>query len=39
VKKANKNKALKDMFSGMYTNQDLRDELKNPMFYLKLMVG
>ena len=39
VKKANKNKALKEMFSGMYTNQDLRDELKNPVFYLKLMMG
>ncbi|MGA3012919.1 MAG: geranylgeranyl reductase family protein [Bacteroidales bacterium] len=39
VKKANRNKALKEMFSRMYTNQDLRDELKNPVFYLKLMMG
>jgi menaquinone-9 beta-reductase len=37
VKKANRNQELKEMFTKMYTSQDVRDELKNPGFYLKMM--
>jgi geranylgeranyl reductase family protein len=37
VKKANRNRELKEMFTKMYTSQDVRDELKNPGFYLKMM--
>jgi flavin-dependent dehydrogenase len=39
VKKANRNKELKEMFTGMYTSQDLRDQLKNPVFYLKILMA
>jgi geranylgeranyl reductase family protein len=39
VKKANRNKELKEMFTGMYTNQDLRDQLKNPVFYIKILMA
>jgi geranylgeranyl reductase family protein len=39
VKKANRNTALKEMFTQMYTDQDIRDQLKNPGFYLKILMG
>jgi geranylgeranyl reductase family protein len=37
VKKANRNKELREMFTGMYISQDLRDQLKNPLFYFKIL--
>ncbi len=39
VKKANKNKELREMFTRMYTSQDMFDQLKNPVFYIKLLMG
>jgi geranylgeranyl reductase family protein len=39
VKKANRNKELKELFTKMYTSQDARDQLKNPGFYLKMVLG
>lgn len=39
VKKANRNKELREMFTKMYTSQDVRDQLKNPGFYLKVLFG
>jgi flavin-dependent dehydrogenase len=39
VKKANRNKEMKEMFTKMYTSQDARDQLKSPGFYLKILFG
>ena len=39
VKKANRNPELKNMFTKMYTSQDIRDQLKSPGFYLRLLMG
>jgi geranylgeranyl reductase family protein len=39
VKKANRNKELKEMFTRMYTNQDVRDQLMNPLFYIKILMA
>jgi geranylgeranyl reductase family protein len=39
VKRANRNKELKEMFTKMYTSQDVRDQLKNPGFYFKMLFG
>jgi len=39
VKKANKNKEIKEFFTKMYTNQDARDQLVNPGFYFKILFG
>jgi geranylgeranyl reductase family protein len=38
VKKANRNKELREMFTRMYNSQDIRDQLKNPVFYIKLLM-
>lgn len=39
VKKANRNKELKEMFTKMYTNQDALEQLKSPGFYLRTLFG
>jgi hypothetical protein len=39
VKKANRNNEMKEMFTKMYTSQDVRDQLKSPGFYLKILFG
>jgi menaquinone-9 beta-reductase len=39
VKKAGRNKELKEMFTRMYTDQDVRDRLKDPGFYLKILLA
>ncbi|MCX6248823.1 MAG: NAD(P)/FAD-dependent oxidoreductase [Bacteroidetes bacterium] len=39
VKKANRNKELKQLFTRMYTSQDVRNQLINPGFYLKILLG
>jgi geranylgeranyl reductase family protein len=39
IKKANRNKELKEMFTKMYTSQDIRDQLTNPGFYFKVLFG
>jgi geranylgeranyl reductase family protein len=39
VDRANKNPALADTISSMFTDLDLRAQLKKPGFYWKLMVG
>lgn len=37
VNKANRSKLLKETISSMFDNIDLRNRLKNPVFYLKLL--
>ena len=37
VNKARKNKALSEMISVMFEDLDLRERLKNPMFYFQLI--
>lgn len=37
VKKANRNKELKEMFTKMYTSQDALELLKSPGFYMKML--
>ncbi len=39
VDRANKNPALADTISSMFTNMDLREKLKKPGFYMDLMLG
>ncbi len=39
VNKAHKNKALKETISCMFEDLDLRAKLRNPLFYLKLLVN
>ena len=39
VKKAGRNKEFKEMLTKMYTDQDVRDQLKNPGFYLKILLA
>jgi len=39
VKKANRNNELKEMFTKMYTSQDVRDQLKSPGFYIRALLG
>jgi geranylgeranyl reductase family protein len=39
VKKANRSEKLREMFTRMYTSQDIRDQLRNPGFYLKILWG
>jgi flavin-dependent dehydrogenase len=38
VKKANRNKELREELTKMYTSQVVRDELKNPFFYLRMLL-
>jgi geranylgeranyl reductase family protein len=37
VSKANRNKELRELLTKMYTSQDIRDQLKQPSFYLKML--
>jgi menaquinone-9 beta-reductase len=39
ARKANKNKALREMMCCMFESVDLRKNLKNPMFYLRLLLN
>ena len=39
VNKAGKNDILRGMISSMFVDQDVKARLKNPLFYLKLLVG
>lgn len=39
VDRANKNPALADMISSMFTDLDLRERLKRPGFYMDLLLG
>lgn len=39
VDRANKNPALADMISSMFTDMDLRERLRKPGFYLDLVMG
>jgi menaquinone-9 beta-reductase len=39
VRKANRNKELKELLSKMYTNQNIRDQLKSPGFYLRMLLA
>ena len=38
VGKANRNKELREVLTKMYTSQDIRDQLKKPSFYLKMLI-
>ncbi len=39
VNKANKNKALRETISCMFEDLDLRAKLRNPLFYVKLLIN
>jgi geranylgeranyl reductase family protein len=39
VNKARRNKTLQETFMAMFEDLDIRQKLKNPMFYLKLLFG
>jgi menaquinone-9 beta-reductase len=39
VNRANKNKMLRDTISCMFEDMDMRSKLRNPFFYLKLLVN
>lgn len=39
VNKANKNKALRETISCMFEDIDLRSKLRNPFFYMKLLIN
>jgi len=39
VNKANKSPSLSNMISGMFTNLDLREQLRKPSFYAKILLN
>lgn len=39
VRKANKNKALRELMCCMFESVELRKNLKNPLFYIKLLIN
>jgi hypothetical protein len=39
VNKAHKNKALRETISCMFEDLDLRAKLRNPLFYIKLLIN
>ena len=38
VNKANRNTEFREMFTKMYTSQDVRDKLKSPGFYFRMLL-